>query len=271
MQKVSSFLDTRQVSGIIAATILSFLLVALTTYGVTTIGSNVNTGGTLTASGATTLNGNVTLGDAAADNIIITGNASTTNEFEVGSNFYVNGFATTTGANGNFETAGTLTVTGASNLNGNVTLGNAAVDNIIITGNASTTNEFEVGKNLYVNGFATTTGSNGDFATKGTLTVGDGTALTSMVFGTCNLAQISIPATTTTGIICSGATGITTSFTRVFVQATSSLIVAATPNNVGMVIASASSTGSATIGVELTNLAGAAFTPRGTLNFWATR
>ncbi len=68
-------------------------------------------------------------------------------------------------------TATSFTVTGATLLNGAVTLGDAAADVITITGNASTTNAFTVGSNLYVGGRATTTGASGNFATEGTITL----------------------------------------------------------------------------------------------------
>ena len=81
----------------------------------------------------------------------------------------ISGYATTSGSTGNFATEGTLAVTGATTLTGAltanvaVTLGNAAADAIIITGNASTTNSLSVGTRgglgveFSVAGFATTT------------------------------------------------------------------------------------------------------------------
>ncbi|MBI4118354.1 MAG: hypothetical protein HY455_02380 [Parcubacteria group bacterium] len=89
------------------------------------------------------------------------GNASTTglsvtalaaNAFSVG------GFATTSGATGNIATEGTLAVTGAVTTNGAVTLGDAAGDAIIISGNATTSNALTVrGLSFDVAGLATTT------------------------------------------------------------------------------------------------------------------
>ncbi|MEK9174995.1 MAG: hypothetical protein AAB795_00210 [Patescibacteria group bacterium] len=71
-----------------------------------------------------------------------------------------------------FNSSSTINVDGATTLNGNVTLGNAAADVITLTGNASTTNALTVGGNLYANGFATTTGSSGQFATQGFIGAG---------------------------------------------------------------------------------------------------
>lgn len=51
---------------------------------------------------------------------------------------------------GTLGVTGNTTLTGSLTANGAVTLGNAAGDDIIITGNASTTNSFSVGVNLYI-------------------------------------------------------------------------------------------------------------------------
>ena len=87
------------------------------------------------------------------------------------SNLDVNGYATTTAANGNFATLGTLVgsstlqVTGAAtlystlNVSGLTTLANASTSQITTTGS------------LWVNGFATTTASNGNFATLGSVAI----------------------------------------------------------------------------------------------------
>lgn len=94
-----------------------------------------------------------------------------------------------------------------------------------------------------------------------------------MIFGTCNLAQATITASTTRGLVCSSATGINTGF-KVFVQATSTLtsgLTALPANGISFAIVSASSTGSNTIGVDVSNISGADNVPRGTLNFWAFR
>ena len=170
MQKSFSFLKDGGWLTITLATLVSVFFVMTAVNAATTITTSIDTGGTLTVTGASTLTGAittagaVTLGDASSDAIIVTGNASTTNALTVAGIFYVNGFATTTASNGNFATAGSLTVNGAA------TLGDASSDAIIITGNASTTNALTVAGIFYVNGFATTTASNGNFATEGTIT-----------------------------------------------------------------------------------------------------
>ena len=272
---------------------LTALFVTATVSAATTISTNINTGGTLTVTGASTLTGavttagDVTLGDAGADVITITGNASTTNSFEVGNFLYVNGYATTTGTNGNFATLGTIVgsstaqFTGALTSYGSVTLGDAGADAITLTGNASTTNALTVGTVLYVGGRATTTASNGNFHIHGTasssalIVGGDSVSgtVSGIVFGTCNIVGTgthSITASTTGGVACTGATGVTTAF-KVFVMATSSLTSAPTDVGGGFIIQGASSTASATIGVNVYNASSTAATPAGTLNFWAFR
>lgn len=103
---------------------------------------------------------------------------------------------------------------------------------------------------------------------------GDSTngTLSGMIFGTCNIVTKSINATSTAGVACTSATGITTGF-KVFVQATSSLAAYLNPANTTseFVIVGASSTAVNTIGVQMLNLTGAATSTYGTLNFWAVR
>ena len=107
----------------------------------------------------------------------------------------------------NITTEGTLSVTGASTLTGAVTtagavtLGNAASDAIIITGNASTTNGLTVGSSLWVNGYATTTGSSGNFASAGTLSVtGNATSSAAHHVG-ATLTVNGYATTTSSGVI----------------------------------------------------------------------
>lgn len=78
--------------------------------------------------------------------------------------------------NGSLQVDTTSTLTGAVTTAGAVTLGDAAADAIVLTGNASTTNALTVGGNFYVGGRATTTASSGNFQMIGGLTVGDATA-----------------------------------------------------------------------------------------------
>ncbi len=179
----------------------------------------------------------------------------------------MNGNATTTSA-GAISTASTLTVTGASTFtgatthNGAVTLGDAIGDNITVTGNATTSNS------LYV----TSSFSVGDNASTTKLIVGGDAAagtLAGLIFGTCNLTERALTASTTGGFACTGATGVTTAF-KVFVMATSSLLAGSNPPE-GFAIVGASSTAVNTIGVQITNLSNSDITPDGTLNFWAVR
>lgn len=101
-------------------------------------------------------------------------NSSSVNLFYVDANGGLVSFASSTIASnlhigGQLNASSTLTVDGASLLNGNVTLGDAAADNIILTGNASTTNSLKVGNVLYVGGYATTSGTTGNIQSAGSI------------------------------------------------------------------------------------------------------
>lgn len=161
-------------------------------------------------------------------------------------------FASSTGAFGGSLTVGgaliatsTLAVTGTSSFTGIATIAYASTTATTNSGTASTS-ALVVGGNS-ING-----------------------TLSGIIFGTCDIVQRALTASTTGGFACTGATGITTSY-KVFVMATSSIgSYLANPVN-GFVVAAASSTALNTIGVELSNLTGVANTPAGTLNFWAVR
>lgn len=160
------------------------------------------------------------------------------------------GVATTTpgatfSVQGNGLVSGTLTAaTFVSSTTGISTIAYASTTAVTVSGTASTTK-------LIVGG----DGTNGNLA--------------GIIFGTCNFDQLSqIAATTTQGVACTSATGITTAF-KVFVSATSSIATTSIAGD--FVISGASSTAVNTIGVQLTNLTGSTRTPTGTLNFWAVR
>ncbi len=194
-------------------------------------GGTLTVGGAVTATSTLNVTGLTTLGFASTTAISLNG---------ADSNFMVNGYATTTALNGNIATAGTLTVVGTSNFTGVATITYASSTSFS-TSVASTTN----------------------------LTLGAGSTLAGMIFGTCDVSQTQITASTTRGVPCTGATGITTAY-KVFVSATSTLATTTLTNHIFAVTA-ASSTGSATIGIEIANLSGMTLTPAGTLNFWAVR
>ena len=101
------------------------------------LGRNAVIGGTLNAVGATTLDGAVTLGNAAADLVVVAGTINsnvifTDASFDIGA-----AGATRPRAlflSGNATVGAILNVVGATTLDGAVTLGNAAADNITVTG-----------------------------------------------------------------------------------------------------------------------------------------
>ncbi len=242
MQKnISSFFDTKRTSGIIAATVLSFVAVALITYGATTIGTNINTGGTLDVTGASTL--------AALTATNLTATASST----------FNTTLTVTGAS---------TFTGAASFNGNVTAGDANGDTFTVRGTASSftstatsTVAITTGLNFDSNTFVISPGNN---------LVGIGTSspnIAGIIHGTCTVVGVAITASTTGGIPCASAEGITTDY-KVFVQATSSF-----PGGINFKIIGASSTALNTIGVAIVNTAVVGGTNPGnfTLNFYGIK
>ena len=224
----------------------------------------------------------------------------------IGVFFVVGGVSAATTISTNIDTAGTLNVDDATTLNGAVTLGNAVGDDIVITGNATSSKHFAnrfTSNTFAVGGTATSTfDSAGALGLEGTLTlqndetianttdgtitlgatnavlvgtastsalrVGDeiATTINGLVFGYCTLAAIDVSAATTTYAYCTGATGVI-SGDRVFVQATSSMPTATW-------ITAASSTATAgQINVRLHADKGATAIDASTvsLNVWAVR
>ena len=231
--------DMKKASGIVIAVGASVLLVALVTFGATTISTSINTGGTLTVSGASTLTG-----------FFSTASSSVQAQFNV---------------NGPLSASSTLIVAGATLLNGAVTLGDAVTDDITITGNATSSNSFRVGGTASFAGLASTSqlvvGGQG---TNGTIS--------GIILGTCNLTAAAVTASTTKNFYCSDATGVRAG-DKVFVSATSSLIVGAVnAQYLASLTGAASSTVSGRIDVDIMNIVGVpSVTIAGTLNFWAIR
>ena len=256
MQKVSSFFDTRRVSGIVAATVLSFLLVAGFTYGVTTISTNISTAGTLSVTGASTLTGNVT-----TDGNTILGNA-TSSDFITTNAVFASGLL----ASSTLQVTGAVRAYGALTVDGAVTLGDAVTDNITITGNATTSNALYVTKTLDVGSNASTTNIRvGGFDGANGLVAG-------VLHGTCDLTGAVVSASTTKNFYCSNATGVRAG-DKVFMSATSSLIVGAINEQyLAALTGAASSTVSGRIDVDIMVIMGLpGRTIAGTLNFWAVR
>lgn len=204
------FFDTKRTSGIVMASLMSFLLVVLFAQAATTISTNINTAGTLTVSDVSTLTGAVTMSAAAT----------------VGTNFTVD--------------TNTFYVDGTNNKVGVLTLTpNTALE---VVGTASSTG-------LVVGGDST-----------------NGT-ITGIVAGDCDIAAMTITASSTKTATCSAAGGVRVG-DKVFVSATS------TPkDSIWVRIGAASSTVAGQIGVEMVNLATSTtqnFGPT-SLFFWAVR
>ena len=246
MQRFFSASKNTTMRSLALSVVFSTLFIAVSVGAATTISTNITTDGNMTVTGTASVTGLTTMVYASSTGQSLSGN------IQVAGNILANGYATTTGSSGNIATAGTLTVVGTSSFTGLTTMVYASSTTQSLSGNLTVTGTTESGT-----------------ASSTTLVIGNG-SLAGILSGTCNLGQASITASTTRGLVCSSATGITTAY-KVFVQATSTLASGVTPASGGFVIVSASSTGSATIGVELSNLTGKDATPAGTLNFWAVR
>jgi hypothetical protein len=159
--------DKKQIIGLILSVVLSVGLVVVGVNAATTVGNDVTVGNALTVTGTTTLGtsltvaatttlsatttiagtviltnavdlmvgtgtstfaGDVSLGNAAADNILITGTPtiSPTTTFSAGATFA-----------GDVTASLDLNVTASTTLNGEVSLGDAAGDNIRVNGTIS--------------------------------------------------------------------------------------------------------------------------------------
>jgi hypothetical protein len=204
---------------------LSVLFVVGAVDAATTISTNISTGGTLAVTGSSTLTGaisasstaqitgaftaygNSTFGDASTDINLFTGAlyASTTALFTNGLTTYapiVAGGNITVPAGYSLDTAtagvlnlGTTTANAITIGKSGMTTtfpGAVTVSGLTTLGNASTTVLSTTG-NILVNGFATTTASNGNIATAGSLAIGAGTAITKH---SSNAVSLDFPAIT---------------------------------------------------------------------------
>ena len=186
--------------------VLSFVFVAVAAYASTTISTSITTGGALNADGASTLNGNVTLGDAVTDVVTITGYISMPNNYALVGTTTQSGLSILT-LEATSTAAIPLTIRG---YNGQVAdlfrihnVAGTKLFSISASGNASlanaSTTALTTTGNVYVNGFATTTASNGYILTGGFLGVGSTTAATT------ELTVDSASATSTVNVASSSA------------------------------------------------------------------
>src|SRR3989344_9068672 len=176
-------------------------------------------------------------------------------------------FASSTGAFGGTLTVGgeltatsTLVVTGRADLNGQASTTRLSVFDRLYVGGTSTTT-IVGGGSASTLPYASSTSFSTSVASTTNLTLGAGSTLAGMIFGTCDVTQTQITASTTRGVPCTGATGITTAY-KVFISATSTLATTTQTNHI-FVVTAASSTGADIIGVEIANLSGMTLTPAG--------
>lgn len=252
------------------------LVLATVVQGSTTIGLNINTGGTLAVTGAMTASstvqitgavttyGNVTLGDAVADSVTANGyftqlrigtgstfgNIGTVGADELGveGDVEIDGIAWFDGV---LQASSTVLLGGATTFYGNLTVNQSATTTVSFSsaGINFDSNTFVIDPNANRVGVAssspyvalgvvgTTTSSAGALIGAG------GSAITQLLFGTCSVDLPAIAASSTAVATCT-ATGVTTA-DKVFVTPASA------PNQI--IFTSASSTAADTIQVAAYN------------------
>lgn len=227
------FKNKEQILSLVLTVLISVFTVSVFVYAATTIGNNISTG-TVTMTSASTSDdfwlGNVTADDDDylymdassseylmwdnapgmfnfSDDVAITGNASTTGYFQIGD---------LSGDDDDylyFDTSRTESIMWDDDP------GKYAVsDDWDVTGVSSSTGGFRVNDTFVVD-------SLGHSTTTGRVSIGGGTAVSELDFGTCNIADTAVTASTTEHVWCNNATGITSADTNIFVMATSSFDV----------------------------------------------
>lgn len=270
---------TRHALLIIASVLGAVTLSAAFAGAVTTIDTNINTGGTLTVSGAAaasstlqvtgavTTYGSLTLGDAVADSV--TANAYFT-QLRIGTGSTFGHIGTVgsdeLGVEGDVEIDGIAWFDGVLQASSTALFGSGGTFYSDITlQNAETISNS-------TDGTITLTATNLKFvgtASTSAIRVGDepaAPAINGLVHGYCTIADISIvTASSTIYTDCtSSVTGALTTSDRIFVQATSSMPAP-------IVVQAASSTGVSTINIRLDNRGATPAAGPVSLNFWAVR
>jgi len=181
--------DHRFLAGLLSI-FISVFLVSIVTYAATTIGTNIETAGTATMESASTTN-DFWLGNVIADDDDYLYFDASGTEYLMWDNdpgdFVISD---------NFQSVTTT-------------------DSLAVGGYASSTGNINTQGNLHVGG---------DASVDGTFTVGSSTnsTITSLSFGTCNIAATSVTASSTAFAECAAANGVIAG-DNVFVTATSSL------------------------------------------------
>lgn len=195
---------------------LSVLVATLATIGIvaatTTIGENISTGGTLSVTGASTLTGTIN----------------------------VNGMATTTASTGDFATRGLIMASSTLLVDGKTTLGNASTTVFTVSGatylsTATLSSTLDVtGKTTLGNASTTVltvsggtylaTASTTDLVRMHTFTVGSGTTVSGLLYGTCAVDPQSIALATSSLVSTSCAATSVNSNYKVFVTPPSDIV-----------------------------------------------
>lgn len=246
--------DHRFLAGLLSI-FISVFLVSIVAYAATTIGTNINTAGTVTMESASTTN-DFWLGNVIADDDdSLFFDASSTEwlmwdddpgEFDLSDDLNIDGGATSTfvwigsgGTANNIDMSNDLYVQGDAEIDGSLWVDSATTtDSLAVGGYASSTGNLNTQGNLHV-------GGNTDV--DGTLVVGQsGSTITNYTFGTCDFVDTSITASSTEVVFCNNATGVA-SGDNIYVTATSSF-------ETNYIIQTASSTAANVIQVRVLNL-----------------
>lgn len=160
-------------TSVLLSVVLTFMFVFAVAYGASTISTNISTGGTLTVTGTADITGITT----------VTGLANLNGGIAVDTtNFTVSG---TTGDV--VVTTGTLTVGGNSilastDIGGGYTAGSGGSGLTL-----SAAGKLQMNNNLEINGMATTTGSTGNFQTRGAISASSTLQVTGAIFSYSNI------------------------------------------------------------------------------------
>lgn len=227
---MNNFFKKHHFSASLLSIIISVFLVSLTAYGATTIGTNITTGGTLDVTGNTALTQASTtldfwLGNLVADDddyLYMDASSSewimwddSPGEFDVSDDLNVGGVVTSTGS---WVGAG----------------GNAT--NVNMTNDLFVQDSVEIDGGLWADSATTTD----------TTSIGSGVSIREINFGTCDIDDVAVTASSTAYTDCLNATG-AESGDKVFVTPTSSLPAQ-------FVVQAASSTANDSINIRVYNL-----------------
>ena len=303
MSKISTFFRSTGPISVILSVVLSVLFVVTVVQAATTIGSNISTDGTVSVTGLTTM-GNASSTRLSVFNNAYFGATATSSFSSTGALTLINALTYGGVALSNAVTGtGNMVLSASPTFTGLSTFGNASTTIFSSYGpsyfGATATSSFSTAGALTLatplavgsggTGVTTSTGTGNvvlsasptltgtavlagatlsGLASTTQLRVGNDivSTLSGMILGTCTLNTVIVTATSTAYTTCTGATGVTSSYT-VFVQP-------GVPLPSGLILDAASSTATTgTLSLRITNATAGANTATGAavVNFWAVR